>query len=69
MGYVYKEDKYNLEKPRQQNSISFEKLIYFIVSNNNGEYQGNSMRHSFTVFVSFICLRRIHFAVNTSTDR
>jgi hypothetical protein len=69
VAYIYKENEYNPEKPREQNSIPFKKLIYFIVSNNNGEYQGNSMRHSFTVLVSFIYLRRIHSAVNTSTDR
>jgi hypothetical protein len=65
----YKGNEYNPEKSQEQHSIPFKKLIYFIVSNNNGEYQGNSMRHSFTVFVSFIYLRRIHSAVNTSTER
>ncbi len=69
IGCIYKGNEYNPERPREQNSIPFKKLIYFIVSNNNGEYQGNSMCHSFTVFVSFIYLRRIHSATNTSTDR
>jgi hypothetical protein len=69
IGYIHKGNKYKPEKPREQNSISFKKLIYFIVGNNNGEYQGNSMGHSFTIFISYVCLRRIHFAVNTSTDR